>query len=341
MPFNSQGIIKKIITQPNLETFLVGFDLGAFRYEALSEVLMDTIVDFAFGYHTGILKTYDRRILKEAAKSIYNIKAFSEVKWTYVDNNSELLDCELKAENKYLKRGEFGELILHLLLRDFYSTVPLLSKIYFKDTDGAVVHGFDTVHIGPDIEDSAKTSLFLGESKVYSRKDNTAGINGIKDLVDDIKHHFKKDFLYREIALIGKKRYSYKPIDNLADTSSDVYQQFLKDKDSWFDLMSKVESHECKLEDFLHTVTVPLVCTYQSAVLSKFDNETDEDFIKEYNAEMEALKTVFEAEMAKIIDEKGEPVRTKLKVILILFPLPNKKELVKLLHQKLYNQQNA
>ena len=34
---------------------------------------------------------------------------------------------------KYKKRGEFGELILHLILRDFFETVPLLSKIYFKD----------------------------------------------------------------------------------------------------------------------------------------------------------------------------------------------------------------
>jgi hypothetical protein len=36
-------------------------------------------------------------------------------------------------QDKDLARGEFGELILHLLLRDFHDTVPLLSKIYFKD----------------------------------------------------------------------------------------------------------------------------------------------------------------------------------------------------------------
>jgi len=151
MKFNSLGVIKNHISEANLHTFYAGFDLGLFRYEAISEILMDAIVDFAFGYHTGILKNYDRRKLKEAAKSIYKIKEFSEVKWVYVDEDSELSDCELEAEKKYLKRGEFGELILHLLLRDFIKSVPLVAKIHFKDTDSATVHGFDLIHIGPDL----------------------------------------------------------------------------------------------------------------------------------------------------------------------------------------------
>lgn len=339
--FKSKGIISKIISVPTLDTYMVGFDLGEFRYEPLSELLMDTVVDFAFGYHTGILERYDRRTLKEAAKSIYNIREFTEVKWTYVDEDSELLDCEIKAEKKYLKRGEFGELILHLLLRDFYDTVPLLSKIYFKDSDGAVVHGFDTVHIGKDLADSSKSSMYLGESKIYSRKDDTAGINGVKDLVQDIEHHFKKDFLYREIALIGKKKYSYKPKDEVIDFTPGAYEEFLKAKNYWFDTLAKVESGEQKLEDFLNSVTVPLVCTYQSKLLTEACDENNDDFKKEYEVEMLSLKNVFETEIAKFKIEKGEPVKTKLNVLLILFPVPSKKQLIKLLHKKLYNQQNA
>ena len=34
---------------------------------------------------------------------------------------------------KYQTRGEFGELILHLLLRDFHNTIPFNFKMYFKD----------------------------------------------------------------------------------------------------------------------------------------------------------------------------------------------------------------
>lgn len=151
MYFNASTVINHS-EYNNTNVFYVGFDLGRYQNIELTEILMDVIVDFAFGFHTGILKTYNRKILKEAAKAIYKIDAFKEVKWVYVDSNSELLDCEIKAENKYLKKGEFGEMILHLLLRDFFHTQPLISKIHFKDTDNAVVHGFDIVHIGKDIK---------------------------------------------------------------------------------------------------------------------------------------------------------------------------------------------
>lgn len=54
--------------------------------------------------------------LTDAAKSIYKIDSFQKVKDIY-DNNGAIDD---DLEDKYLRRGEFGELILHLLLRDFY-----------------------------------------------------------------------------------------------------------------------------------------------------------------------------------------------------------------------------
>ena len=271
MIFNSSSIITEKRFSTNLHGYIVGFDFGLFRYEDLAEKLMDTLVDFAYGYHTGILENYDRRILKEAAKSLYNIKEFKDVKFVYVDNDSELLDCEIKAQEKYLKRGEFGELILHLLLRDFFQTAPLVSKLYFKDTDGGVVHGFDIVHIGTDINDSTKNSIFLGESKLYSRKDNKAGKHGVEDLVKDIKSHFKRDFLKREIALIGKKKHSFAPInEQMNELIKKEYKDFLDYKDEWFDILSKVERGESKLQDFLESVTIPLVCTYQSELFTSY-----------------------------------------------------------------------
>jgi hypothetical protein len=39
-------------------------------------------------------------------------------------------------------------LILHLLLRDFLKALPLVSKIFAKDSPGIPAHGFDSVHIG-------------------------------------------------------------------------------------------------------------------------------------------------------------------------------------------------
>ncbi len=340
MYFESDGIINEETPENDLRIYYVGFDLGEYRNEPFVDLIMDTIVDFAYGYHTGILKSYNRRILKEAARSIYKIKEYSEVKKIYIDDDSEILDCELEIPKKYLKRGEFGEMILHLLLRDFFHTVPLLSKIYFKDTDGGVVHGFDLVHIGNNPLDPSQKTLFLGESKIYARKAGNAGIMGVQDLIKDIKEHFNKDFLYREIALIGKKRNSYLDLNKYKDLNTrKEYEEFLNEKEEWFEKLKLVESKRAKLEDFLSSVTIPLVCTYQSNIFNGDINSLNTDFMNEYRNEMEELKVEFNSKLAQFHLHPGTPDPSKLNIILLLFPIPNKKQFVKSMHRKLIAEQ--
>ena len=169
--------------------------------------------------------------------SIYKIDEFQKVKDIY-ENNGSILDT---VEDKYLRRGEFGELILHLLLRDFHKTTPLLSKIYFKDSLGHTVHGFDAVHIEPETK-----TLWLGESKLYSN-----GKNGIKALIQDVREHFKSDYLNSEFMLVSKK---IKHFDNIPN------------KDYWVDLISE----ETKLSDKLNAINIPLLCTYTCNLFTEF-----------------------------------------------------------------------
>lgn len=342
MAFESHKIVTQHISGADLRTYLVGFDLNVFQYESLSDLIMDAIVDFAFGYHTGILNTYNRRQLKEAAKSLYRIKEYKTANKIYVDDNSEIDDENLKPEQKEIKRGEFGELILHVILRDFLETIPLLSKVYFKDADGATIHGFDAVHVGPDIKDSKKKSLFFGESKLYARKKGNAGELGITDLIEDITAHFKSDFLYREFALIYKKNIAFITPEKITDKSSEgEYREFLKIKDEWYEKINQAEQKKMKLQTILDSITIPLLCTYQSKVLSTHNDENTDAFKQEYEREMQSLKNSFDQKLKKITVEKGEPIRTDLNIVLMLFPIPSKKELVKLLHKKLLYQQNA
>jgi hypothetical protein len=166
-PFGSEKVIIQHISEADLKTYFVGFDLNdkdqkVYRWKDLINVLQSVIPEFAFGYHEEV-RTDNTKIIKkvcEAAKAIYKIKEFKEAKEIY-ENDGEIADDD--EEKKYLKRGEFGELILHLLLRDFHNTIPLLSKIYFKDASGSTVHGFDAVHIQPETK-----TLWLGESKLYT-----------------------------------------------------------------------------------------------------------------------------------------------------------------------------
>lgn len=301
-PFNSEKIIIQQINNVDFSTFLVGFDLNdlgekEYRIKPLVTKLTHVIQEFAFGFHedTQTDNTETLSKLTDAAKSIYKIDSFQKVKDIY-DNNGTIDD---DLEDKYLRRGEFGELILHLLLRDFYKTIPLLSKIYFKDSLGHAVHGFDSVHIQEETQ-----TLWLGESKIY-----TDGKRGVKELVNDIKEHFKSDYLNSEFILISKK---LKHLDNIPQ------------KDYWLDLLTDSRT----LKERLTTINIPLLCTYQCDLFSIHDDETKQEFIDAYVNEMNEIKNYFDG-------KNDHPLKANLNIILILFPVQNKTELVKAMHNKI------
>lgn len=306
-PFNSEKIITHIINESELSTFLVGYDIDDngdtfYRIKPLIEKLSHVIYEFAFGFHDGE-NTPNTEILSkltEAAQSIYKIDEFQKVKDIY-DNNGSIED---DLEDKYLRRGEFGELILHLLLRDFFNTIPLLSKIYFKDSFGHTVHGFDAIHI-----DEENRALWLGESKLYK-----SGKAGVKALVKDIDEHFKADYLSSEFMIVSKK---LKLFDNIPE------------KNYWLDIMSG----SSKLIDQLDSINIPLLCTYNCELFSNYKDENCQEFLDLYHKEMKEMKDYFD-------ENNNHPLKSKLNIILILFPVQDKVELVKGLHNKLSLLQN-
>lgn len=301
--FGSERIIKQRISESNWSTYLVGFDINdsgdrEYRWKSLIKLLINVIPEFAFGFHDGTQTDNTELISKvsDAARSIYKIDEFQKVKDIYL-KGSYIKDDDLAQA--YLRRGEFGELILHVILRDYYSTIPLLSKIFFKDSYGHTVHGFDAVHIEPN----SKT-LWLGESKLY-----IDGKRGVSALIQDIKDHILRDYLHDEFTLVSKK---VKIFDNIPE------------KEHWLNILDSSTT----LSEQLNSITIPLLCTYSSDNFSKYDNEALQEFIDEYEKEVRNLKDYFDK-------NNDHPLKTDINTILLLFPVKCKMELVKKLHYKL------
>lgn len=301
--FGSERVIKQRISESNWSTYLVGFDINdagvrEYRWNNLIKLLINVIPEFAFGFHDGTQTDNTELISKvsDAARSIYKIDEFQKAKDIYL-NGSYIKDDDLAQA--YLRRGEFGELILHLILRDYYSTIPLLSKIFFKDSYGHTVHGFDAVHIEPN----SKT-LWLGESKLY-----IDGKRGVSALIQDIKEHILRDYLHDEFTLVSKK---VKLFDNIPE------------KEHWLNILDSSTT----LSEQLNSITMPLLCTYSSDNFSKYDNEALQEFIDEYEREVRNLKEYFD-------NNNDHPLKTNINTVLLLFPVKCKVELVKKLHYKL------
>lgn len=301
--FGAEKIITEKIAETELATYLVGFDLdddgkNCYRLSPLIKLLIRAIPEFAMGYfgNSGVTSNVElMEVAVESAKAIYKIDVFQKVRDIY-GNGKEIDDS---VADRYLRKGEFGELILHLLLRDFKNTLPLISKIYFRDSLGTAVHGFDAIHIQPE----SKT-LWLGESKIY--KD---GKLGIKALIQDIQEHIKNDYMESEFAIVSRKVQLFDDIP---------------ERKYWIDLLDGATT----LKEQLDNIVIPLLCTYESKIFSKYDDESLQEFVYEYEKEVRELKKFFD-------DNNSHRLKSKLKIILLLFPIQSKKDLVSGMHKNL------
>lgn len=263
-PFKSDLIIDEPICENEFRVYNIGFDENKFRLQPLVDIIRNVIPEFSLGYHCGenVPLTEIVEKLKEAAETVY-------------------------LTEKYQTRGEFGELILHLLLRDFHNTIPLISKMYFKDSHNVPAHGFDGVQITINGDEK---KLWLGESKLYK-----TGKAGIKDLANDIVKHVNADYIRKEFSLISRK---------LPNNVPEI--------EYWRQLMDK---HQ-KLDVIFSKIVIPMVCTYNSELFNNFNDNT-EDYLDGLKSECQELYELF--------NEKKP--QCDIDIILLLMPIPNKDEL--------------
>lgn len=260
---------------PSLLGICAGFENGEWRGKRLVENIFNCIPDFCLSYseihEVDSAEWMDK--LRKAAAMIYN-------------------------SPKYKNRGEFGELLLHYILKDFYKTIPAISKMYFKDGPNETVKGFDAVHV---IENSkGMLDLWLGEVKFY--KDAS---QAIKDVIPEIEEHFAHDYLRTEFIAITNK----------LDKQSPFYAK-----------LSQLISPNTSLDDIFERICVPVLITFNSKVIDKHTKFTDA-YKEEMKTEMEKYFKQFETLFEKL--------GMDIEIHLFLLPLKTKETFIQMLNAKL------
>lgn len=306
--FDKKNIILLRINENDINSFLVDTDINdqgqpEYQLDEFTKAIINTIPEYVYAQY---IEPNDHQTdlvdkLRLAAKSIYKIKEVELMKRWYVDSDQAAYEQLNKAG--YTSRGEFGELILHLLLRDFKETIPLVSKVYFKDAAGVPAHGFDAVHISPDEE-----ILWLGESKFY-----TDCKQGLRELIKDLKCHFKKDYLDEQFTIIKKNL----EVNNIPQ------------RDEWIQILSNCN----KLSDRIRIINIPVLCTYPHNIYSLYPEVNCEEAIEYHEANIRDMKRFFD-------EQNDHSLKSQLNVILLLFPVKDKHELVKKLHERLWHMQS-
>ncbi len=260
-----------------LTAFCAGYECDEWRAEQLAYHLIEWLPEFALTHKE--LETLGShnvvRLLSKAAEVIYNTRTTS----------AEHAD----------KRGEIGEILLHIAIRQVFKSIPAISKFYYKDSANNTVKGFDAVHV---VATSDELQLWLGEVKFYK------GISSaIRDVVKEIDEHTERDYLRSEFSLIANK------ID-----------------DSWpvADRLKRLLDRNTSLDEVFSSMAIPVFLTYESRVI-RDSNAVTEEFRKKFDKEVRKHYKAF--------SDKNLP--PEIKIHLFLLPLKLKSMLVEAFEKRL------
>lgn len=249
-----------------------GYECGSWRCEELSRHVIDWLLDFALppSLKNEVSHSTATEFFRRAVTTIYNT-------------------------DKYQRRGEFGEILLHAVVRQCFGTIPAVAKVFYKDASNDTVKGFDCVHVVPTEEG---LELWLGEVKFYS-----SIASAISDVVGELAKHTDTDYLRNEFALITNK------IDDGWPHAADL---------------KKLLNPNTSLDSVFKRTRIPVLLTYDSSAIQSYSEVTDE-FKAQLSAEMAGHHQTF----------SSNSLPERLELLLILVPLKKKAELVERIQTRL------
>lgn len=193
------------------------------------------------------------------------------------------------TSDKYKNRGEAGEIALHAICRDFFGTLPLSPRVFYKSSSNDVIKAFDMVHVR--FPESKKLEIWLGESKLYEDAASAIG-----DAISSVQAHLDAGFLQNQKVLLGPQ------IPKTTPRYEEIISLFQKGT-SLDDLVSSA------------VFVIGISCTSEGALAAKISDDT-------YLAKVQS-------ELSYLVDriEKSGLSKT-VKVLLVYIPLASKSELV-------------
>lgn len=271
--------VHDITLKPSITGLCVGYENKKWRVKQLAEHVIEWLPEFSLTYkeaknlHSGNA----RKLFKEAAQKVYTSEA-------------------------YRNRGEFGEILLHIAIRQIFSTIPAVSKIYFKSASNDTVKGFDCVHV---LYDNETIELWLGEAKFYNNINRA-----INDVIEELKQHLTREYLREEFILIRGKI-------SLPEKIEKKLKELINTNNS--------------LDNIVDRLCVPVLLTYDAKFIKDHD-QCNSDYKNDFVEEVLSSHQTF---LKKLPSELLE----KIAIRLFIMPLESKEKLVFEMNNALKNQQ--
>jgi hypothetical protein len=265
-------VVHDLGLRPALTGLCAGYERSEWRAEALAQRMLEHLPDFCLTWseYTALSHATAVHLLRTAASRVF-------------------------TTSKFRNRGEFGELLLHMVLKETMASIPAISKIYYKDASNDTVKGFDAVHV---VAIDGQLQLWLGEVKFY------ADINdAIQKVVQELQDHTESNYLRGEFCAITNK------IDP-----------------AWphAEKLKLLLSPSVSLDEIFDAACIPVLLTYDGDVTAAH-SEHCATYFEDLQVELLAIYSKF----------ASQRLPTDISIHLFLIPLKTKEILITHLDQKL------
>lgn len=263
---------QKPSANPQESVFCAGFELNVWRKDGFANHLFEWLPEYA---------------LPEPELSIDHANAFVKLQQAAI---------RVYTTAQSGRRGEIGEITLHALCREFFGTIPISARVFYKSSSNDVVKAFDLVHVR--FPDAGDVEIWLGESKYYVNAELA-----INAALASIRAHIDHGFLTDQKLILGPQ---------IPKTTPN------------YDIVSSIFASQSSLDDLISAAVFPVAILAQSGSAAAATKISDS-----YKASLiEELK-------ALTLKVRKSGLASQLRILLIYVPLGSKKALTEAFDKKL------
>ncbi|USG67336.1 DUF1837 domain-containing protein [Brevibacillus ruminantium] len=245
----------------------LNYEDGKYRQKELVRIIRETVVHFA--------------LTKEEIRKYKEDDDFGEMQRKAWERIS-------KAHKN--SKGDFGELLLFILLSIFFPSEKFVTKVRLRSSTKEQIKGFDCAHFS--IEDG-EVILWLGEAKFHNRFSNA-----ISGAIDSIKEHCNIDYLRDEISILG--------------SNIELNEEFQE-----YEKINNILNGGVTLDKI--KIRIPVLLTYDCNVIPKHQDIEDALFIEEMTEEF--------ISKYKNIDSQQLSLKPNIEVLFIIVPFESVSEI--------------
>jgi hypothetical protein len=258
------------------------FEDGEWRYKKFQNFIWDNIAETSLSYE-------ERSCLLDQSHSLLTSAA----------KNLRLTD----KENDISKGSELAEIVLYGVMKHYYSALPIVPKIFYKQNAQDNAKGADSVHIV--IENENEFSLWFGEAKFYNSIEDAR----LSSIITSVGNSLNTEKLKKENSIIT----------NVSDIDSLVLDSDLRER------IKESLSNRNSIDNLKSKIHVPIFLLHECAITNATNRLTDEYKLQIIAYHTDRANSYFKKQINSLGDIFDY---SEIKFHLILFPVPQKNIIV-------------